>query len=108
MITTTEKKIWGIEYTEIYNPDLGLVWIPEIKNPFYYKDGFRVGLNEKFLREANNNKVDILMIKVKDKEIPMNTPTENEIKKMIKNKEYEEKKSKFENGLPMRIFYFDI
>ncbi len=101
-----KKRIWGIHYTEIYNDRI--IWIAEIKERFYYKGKWVVGINDKFLREARQNDV-LLRIKVGDgAEIPMQVPTEKDLKCKLKAKEYEKRKSNFENGNDMLIYYFEI
>ena len=50
------KKIWGIEYDEIYSGNL--MWSFQIRNPFMENGKYKIGLNEKFLREARKKGVD--------------------------------------------------
>jgi hypothetical protein len=84
------------------------LWIAEIKERFFYKGNWVVGLNEKFLREARNKDV-MLRVKVGEHaEIPMQVPTEKYLKEKIKLGEFKDEPSRFENGSPMRIYYFEL
>lgn len=110
-MTTDTKKIWGIRYEEIWS-DNYLLWKLYIKNPFYQDGVWRVGINEKLLREARFHNVNRFILKLGDaeegKEIPMQVPTKKMIREKVKNSEYEDRPSMFENSKPMRIFYFSI
>jgi len=115
MITNTEeeKKIWGLRYTEKYDPELGLVWCPRIKSSFYFKGKMVIGLNEKFLRKAIENNIKIFMIRFGEEDenityIPFEAPDAKTLNKMVKEKRYKDIPSMFKNGKPMRIFYFNI
>ena len=108
MITTIEKKIWGLKYTEEYDPELGMVWCPKIKAPFYFNGKMVVGLNEKFLLKAIDEGIKVFMVKVDDRNIPIDVPDKRILNKMRKEKRCEEIKSLFKGGKPMRIYYFSI
>ena len=107
-IAEEEKKIWGIKYTEEYDPELGMVWCPKIKAPFYFNGKMTVGLNEKFLRKAIEENIKVFMINIGEKNILIEAPDEKTLSKMVKEKRYKDIPSMFKNGKPMRIFYFDI
>ena len=107
-IAEEEKKIWGIKYTEEYDPELGMVWCPKIKAPFYFNGKMVVGLNEKFLLRASEDNIKVFMINIGDKDILIEAPDAKTLNKMVKEKRYKDIPSMFKNGKPMRIFYFDI
>lgn len=106
-MTTTLKRIWGIEYEELYVDDK-LFWKFHIRNPFKQNGGYKIGLNEKFLQIALNKGVEQLILKIGEREIMMTPPGKKELKKKVKANEYEDRQSMFEGSLPMRIFYFNV
>jgi len=101
------RKIWGLHYSEIYADDF-LIWRPEIRNPFYEGNGYKIGMNRKFLLEALKSGVDRFIIKVGQREISMNVPPEKELKRKDRAKEFEDRPSLFENSPAMRIYYFKL
>jgi len=107
MINVLEKKIWGITYEEEMCDGL-LMWRAYIKNPFYHNNGWVVGINEKFLKEAIHQGVDILRIVVGQRDISMAIPPIKELKRKDKAGEFEMKESMFENSPAMKIYYFKI
>ena len=100
------KKIWGIEYDEIYSGNL--MWSFQIRNPFMENGKYKIGLNEKFLREARKKGVDKFLIKIGEKEMTMSVPSEKFVKEKDKRKEHEDKPSLFAGKPPMRIYHFII
>ena len=109
MEQTIKKKIWGIEFEEVYS-DGYLIWFPVIDNPFYNPatGKYTIGLNKKFLRTAIEKGVNRFRIKVGQVDIPMRPPTEKELRIKDRKKEFEDKKSMFKNGRDMRIYYFEV
>ena len=100
-------KIWGLEYSELI-VDGQIWWRPKIRNPFYDKGKWTIGLNEKFLRLAIETGVVKFLIRIGNKDVMMTTPTKKQMRMKVKNGEYNDKDSMFENSQPMRIFYFSI
>jgi hypothetical protein len=49
--------------------------------------------------------VDKIEVKLPDKVVEVGLPTKADLKELIKNKRFEDKKSLFPNGQPMRIYY---
>jgi len=106
MQTVNKKfKIWGLEVEEIF-VDGRIWWKIYIKRPFYYKDGWRIGLNEKLFKEARRRGVEKFIIQIGRREVLMDVPPERFLKQKVKNGDYEDKPSMFENSPPMRIYYF--
>ncbi len=99
------RRIWGIQFEEYYADRY--VWIAEIGKKFYYNGKFVIGLNEKFLNEARRKDV-ILRVKIDNEEKVIQVPTEKQLKEKVKSGDFEDKKSLFDGGKDMRIYYFDI
>ena len=85
-----------------------LIWRPIIKNPFFDGKRYRIGLNKKFCEEAIRRGVNRFLVKVGEQEIGMNVPSQKELKRKDKDKEFEDRPSLFENSPAMRIYYFNI
>ena len=100
-------KIWGLEAEKIY-VDGHLFWKTEIRNPFKMDEGWKVGLNTKFLWKARQEGVEKFILKVGEREIIMFPPSKKVLDKKVKQGEYEDKKSMFQGSAPMRIFFFNI
>jgi hypothetical protein len=101
-------KIYGLNYEEVYCDDL-LLWICYIDKPFFFKDGLRIGINEKFLETAIKNGVNKIIAMVGgDKEVVIGTPTIKMLKEKRKLGEYQMQDSIFEWSNPYRIYYFKI
>ena len=101
------KKIWGISFTDIYTGNY-LYRYTEIKNPFQKDNSWFVGLNEKFLQDCLVKKVWRLILKVGEREIVVAPPTKKEIKRMVKEKMFEDRKSMFSGSPDMRIYHYQI
>jgi len=106
-MTTTLKRIWGLEYEEIY-VDGKIFWRTFVRNPFKQNDHWRIGLNEKFFREARNRGVEKIILQIGERETMMSIPTKKFLKNKVKANEYEDRPSLFKDSLPMRIFYFNV
>lgn len=102
----TLKKIWGIEYEEIYIDGMS-IWRFNIKNPFF-TGGWKIGLNEKFLKEAIASGVGKLIAVVGQRDIPMWVPTAKELKRKNKANEFEDMPSLFKGSPDMRIYHFRL
>ena len=101
------KKIWGIEFNDEY-VDGYIFRRVEIKNPFQKDDDWFVGLNEKFLLDTIERKIHKLILKVGEKEIIVAPPNKKEIKQMVKEKMFEDRKSMFQGSPDMRIYHWKI
>lgn len=97
-------KIWGLHYNEIYAGE-ELYWDLQIRNPFQMSDHkYRIGINEKLLKEAQRQGVKKLMFRG----ILFDVPSEKILKQKVKNKSFEDIPSKFAGSPAMRIFHFII
>jgi len=101
------NKIWGISYEEIHSGDY-LLWKFQIRNPFRKENKWVIGLGDKLLRSAISSGVNKFIVQIGQQEMMMEIHTAKELKRKTKAREFEDKKSMFENGSPMRIFYFKI
>lgn len=101
------KRIWGIEYEEIFDGQF-LIWRAKIKNPFKVDLGWTVGLNEKFLREAMRIGVNKFILEVGQREIMMEVPDRKQLETKDKEKEFEMKPSLFEKSPAMKIYHFKL
>jgi len=99
---------WGIKNIKETGSPEYKIWQFEIRNPFRTKDGWEIGLNEKFLLKAIYEGVKIFQIKLGEKMIEMNPPNEKYLKEKTRKKEYQDEKSMFKNGAEMRVFLFKI
>jgi len=101
-------KIWGIYFEIIFSDDFQ-IWKLFINSPFMEADGrYRIGIGIKLLREAIDRNVNQFILVVGQKEITMGVPSEEEIKKKEKEKEFEDIPSMFKGSSPMRIYFFYI
>ncbi|MDD5014622.1 MAG: hypothetical protein PHW73_05905 [Atribacterota bacterium] len=100
-------KIWGITY-EILQPDIYPIWKLYLHNPFMWEGKYQVGINEKLILEAVKGGVNRFILKVGEREIMMNVPSEKGLKEKDKKLEFEDKKSLFSGSPSMRIYYFEI
>jgi len=99
-------KIWGLQF-ESRIIDGQIWWFPTIHKPFF-ENGWNIGLNEKFLREAIKKGVAKFVIKVGEREVFMTPPDEKQLKQKVENKEYEEMPSMFQGSPPLKIFKFRL
>jgi len=104
---TTKFKIWGLEVEELFDGDF-LIWRTEIRNPFREGNGWRIGLNEKFFREAWRAGVNKILLIIGQREKMMEIPTAKQLKKKVKRGEYEDRPSLFQGKPPIRIYHFKI
>ncbi len=101
------KRIWGIEYEDIFSDDYRIRKI-YIKNPFFEDGKYRVGINQKLLKQTRDEGIDKFIIQVGQREISMYVPNEKDIKEKEKKKEFEDIPSLFSESKPLRIYYFII
>ena len=104
---TELKRIWGIEYQEIYTGGDFIMWRLFVREPFN-QEGWKVGINEKLIRKAQQKRVNKFLLVVGQREIPMRVPTKKDIKRLDKSGEFEIKQSLFEGSDPMKIYFFKI
>lgn len=97
-------KIWGLEFDQWFD-GYKYHWETVIHEPFWYLGNKVIGINEKTLGVANMRGVDKIEVKLPDKVVEVGLPTKADLKELIKNKRFEDKKSLFPNGQPMRIYY---
>ena len=100
--------IWGMKNIEPIYTDGHLFWKTDIKNPFRMRDGYKVGLNSKFLWRARQEGVEKIILKIGERETIMSLPSKKVLNKKVKQGEYEDKKSMFQGSPPMRIYFFNI
>jgi len=105
------KKIWGLIATEQII-DGQKVWIIEnIKRPFYMNDAYWIGINEKLLKLAKQSGASSIKVKVNNKWWSLEIKDIN-LDKFLQGKkdvgEFEVRKSKFEGGQDMVIYYFKV
>lgn len=99
------NKTWGLEWEEEWRGEkCARVFI---KSQFYHNDKFQCGLNEKFLKQCQDQGIVKIIINVDgtDRQT-IETPTEKFLKNMTKDKQFQEIPSKFENSPPMKIYLF--
>ena len=100
-------KLWGITIEQFFD-GYQYHWATFIKDPFWFNGKKVIGFNEKALDYAKIRGVREVDINFKNKEkASISIPTERDLKDIIKSKMYEDKKSKFPNGKPMRIYYIE-
>ena len=109
MITLTGNmpRIYGIEYEETGCPE-HKIWQFKIRNPFRENNQWKIGLNEKFLREAIKKGIALFEMTLGESKVEMFPPDEKYLKIKDKRKEFEWKKSIFENGLEYKIYHFKV
>lgn len=105
------KKIWGLIATEQII-DNQKIWIIEnIKKPFYMNNAYWIGINEKLLRLAKQSGASSIKVKVNNKWWSLEIKDIN-LDKFLQEKkdvgEFEVRKSKFEGGQDMVIYYFKV
>jgi ribonucleotide reductase beta subunit family protein with ferritin-like domain len=105
------KSIWGISYEDAYID--GIIWRGiNIEKTFYYKGYRAIGINQKLIKDCWKSQVEKLIVFIGQippySEYTMVVPNEQTIKWLEKEKQYEDKPSKFDGGQPMKIYYFRI
>jgi len=94
--------IWGVQIKDlIVNGQL--YWQLELRSPFELEDKrLRYGINARIIEKAQESGVYEFIIN----NCRIKVPNKKSLKEKIKNKEYEDKKSKF--GGTFRIYYFFV
>jgi hypothetical protein len=96
-------KVFNIPITdEIRNGQL--FWHLGIHKPFYYKDGMRIGINERIIQHAQRAGVYEFIVNGKNIRVPSN----KSLKEKKKTGEYEVKASLFGKENDYIIYYFKI
>ena len=106
-MTEMLRKIWGISFEEIQSDDYR-IWKLYIRKPYSEGDVWKIGINEKLLREARREGVDHFIVMIGQQERTMDVPTKKDLKQRVKNGEYEDVPSMFEGSSAMRVFKFSI
>lgn len=100
-------KLWGLTIEQIFD-GYQYHWTTFIRDPFWFNGKKVIGFNQKALDLAKFRGVEQVTINFPDnKQATMFIPTKCNLKDIIKNKMYEDRPSKFENGKPMRIYYIE-
>ena len=101
------NKIWGIKFETLGEPDYP-IWKLYINKPFMYEGKYQVGINRKLILAAQKDGVQRFIISINGVEKWLNVPNEKGLKMKDKALEFEDRKSLFQNGGLMRIYYFEI
>lgn len=97
------NRTWGIEWTDEWRDDY-LFRHATIRNPFKEDNGWKITLNEKFLKECLRDGVHKIVIKVGEREFTLTPPPEKYLKELEKEGKVEIKPSLFENAPPMKLY----
>lgn len=102
------NNIWGLSYEEETDGQI-TVWRAFVRNPFKQTDGkWRIGVNEKFLRKAEQNGVAFILLMVGEQEFRMSIPSKKVLNLKQKRGEYEMIPSRFADSKPMLIYHFTL
>lgn len=107
MNTEVRKRIWGVEYFEIYSDDV-LIWKLYIREPFFNNGKQWIGINIKLIQEAQKHGVNKFMCVWGDRTVMLDVPSDKILKQKIKLKKFQDIPSKFVGCQPMRIFNFQL
>ena len=98
--TNMKFKIWGVPIEDEIR-DGKLYWHLGIENPFTLEDHrYRYGVNEKIISDSQNAGVSYYIIHGKE----IRVPSKKEVKRKIKEREYEDKKSNFSGTF--KLYHF--
>ena len=106
-MTETLQRTWGLLHYDIWQAEY-LFRHVKIHNPYKEENGWKISLNEKFLKSCMIDGVHKIVIKVGEREFELNPPPIKYLKEMEKKGEVEIKPSMFENAPAMKLFIFKL